>query len=91
MVYVDGEGYAKSVIHTDKVFGGRQDTPKVYDITTVAYAARAEYILKAKKLREGKVKAVIIPRERALDIDTLFDFEITEFLISKRKGKIRSH
>ncbi|MBU2266193.1 MAG: acylneuraminate cytidylyltransferase family protein, partial [Candidatus Omnitrophica bacterium] len=59
----------------------------VYDMTTVAYAAVASYILKASSLLEGRVKVVEIPSERAIDIDTMLDFEIAECLINKRGRK----
>ena len=35
-------------------------------------------------LFEGRVKGVEVPNDRAIDIDTLLDFEITEFLMEKR-------
>lgn len=56
----------------------RQDAPTVYDMTTVAYAARGPYVLATDTLMAGRVKAIIVPRERALDIDDAFDFAIAE-------------
>ncbi len=61
----------------------RQDAPAVFDITTVAYAARRDYVLKASSLLEGKVKAVIVPERRALDIDTETDLRFAEFLLGQ--------
>jgi N-acylneuraminate cytidylyltransferase len=29
---------------------------------------------------EGNVKSVLIPKERAIDIDTIYDFELAEYL-----------
>jgi len=55
----------------------------VYDVTTVAYAARPDFVLGAKSIFDGKVKAVVVPAERALDIDTEIDFQFAEFLLSK--------
>jgi N-acylneuraminate cytidylyltransferase len=54
----------------------RQDAPTLYDITTVAYAARADFILGADRLFDGTIRAVQIPRERALDIDSEMDLRI---------------
>jgi CMP-N-acetylneuraminic acid synthetase len=62
----------------------RQDAPAVYDMTTVAYAAKPEFILRESGIFAGRVKAVLVPVERALDIDTLLDFEFAEFLLSRR-------
>ncbi len=81
MVTLDNEGMAGIVMPMAESIARRQDAPVVYDITTVAYAVRADFILTSNSLFEGRVKSVIIPRERALDIDTEYDFKIAEFLI----------
>lgn len=86
MVKLDDAGYASIVIPPEVTFAGRQAAPKVYDMTTVAYAARSAHIRQANHAFEGKVRAVIVPTERALDIDTPFDFQIAEFLMSQGKA-----
>ncbi|MHB8163405.1 MAG: acylneuraminate cytidylyltransferase family protein [Methanoregula sp.] len=87
MVRYDENGYVRLVIPTDSATHRRQDAPEVYDMTTVAYAARPEFVMSAKNMFDGKVLAVEIPPERALDIDTEFDFAIAEFLIRKRNNQ----
>lgn len=62
----------------------RQDAPVVYDITTIAYVASPTFILDGGSLFSGRVRAATVPVERSIDIDTLYDFEIAEFLMSKR-------
>lgn len=84
MVKYNERGYLQIVIPPEKEILGRQDAPVVYDMTTVAYAARPEFVMNSKRIFEGKVLAVEIPPERALDIDTELDFTIAEFLASKR-------
>lgn len=59
----------------------RQDAPAVFDMATVAYVARPEFVLNSNALFEGRVRAIIIPLERAIDIDTLLDFQIAECLM----------
>jgi N-acylneuraminate cytidylyltransferase len=59
----------------------RQDVPIVYDITTVCYVANSEFVLSHKSLFEGRVGAVHVPIERAIDIDTLLDFQVAEYLM----------
>jgi N-acylneuraminate cytidylyltransferase len=61
-------------------FHRRQDAPVVYDLTTVAYVARADFVLTANRLFDGKVRSVLIPRERALDIDTPLDMVVAQAL-----------
>jgi N-acylneuraminate cytidylyltransferase len=59
----------------------RQDAPSTFDITTVAYAARPDFILGSDSLFGGVVKSVIVPKERAVDIDDETDFRIAEALM----------
>lgn len=89
MVTLDESGYAHVVIQPDKVLSRRQDVPVVYDVTTVAYAARPDYIMKAKKLFEGNVRTVLVPSERALDIDTPYDFMLAECIARIKSGEIK--
>jgi N-acylneuraminate cytidylyltransferase len=84
MVTLDSAGYAHLMIQPDRPVHCRQDAPAAYDMTTVAYAARPEFVLRAQSLFEGKLKAVIVPAERALDIDTELDFKFAEFLLQER-------
>lgn len=83
MVRIDEEGNAHLALEGDKSIGHRQSAPKVFDITTVAYAVRVPFLKKTGSLLEGKVKTVTVPKERALDIDTLLDFEIAEFFMNR--------
>ena len=62
----------------------RQDAPAVFDVATVAYVANTSFILNAESLFSGRVSAVKISREHALDIDTALDFRIAELLMRDR-------
>ena len=59
----------------------RQDAPKCFDMTTVAYVSRPEFILRSSSIWDGTVAAVEIPRQRALDIDDEFDYKVARFLM----------
>lgn len=83
MIALDEKKCAKLVLPLDKQITRRQDAPLVYDMTTVAYVASPKFIMESKTVFEGRVKAVIIPEERALDIDTELDFKFAEFLINE--------
>ena len=83
MVQQDRDGYVKILMENDKTFVRRQEVPKVYDMTTVAYVTRPEYIINSKSIFDGQVKAVMVPPERAIDIDTELDFLLAELLIKK--------
>ena len=64
----------------------RQDAPMVYDMATVCYVANSEFVMLHDSIFEGRVRAVHVPIERAIDIDTLLDFQIAEVLLSNRGG-----
>ncbi|CAN1534725.1 NeuA CMP-N-acetylneuraminic acid synthetase [Methylophilaceae bacterium] len=65
----------------------RQDAPVVYDMATVCYVANPDFVMTYNATFEGRVKAVHIPAERAIDIDTLLDFQIAESLLNIREKK----
>lgn len=87
MVLLDSDDNAHVVVSKDSAINRRQDAPVVYDVTTVAYAARVQYILNTDSILKGKVKAIVVPVERALDIDTELDFEVAQFLMDKKRKK----
>jgi CMP-N-acetylneuraminic acid synthetase len=80
------DGWAGLVATPPTPIFNRQDAPEVFEITTVAYAAKAAYVLRAERLLGDRVRATIVPEERSLDIDTEMDLAFAEFLL-KRKGK----
>lgn len=64
-------------------YSRRQDAPALYDVTTAAYVVRPQYILTQDGLLNGHVRQVVLPRERAVDIDDETDLAYAEFLISR--------
>jgi CMP-N-acetylneuraminic acid synthetase len=84
MVKKKPDGKVSLVITPTSGITRRQDAPEVFDIATVAYAARPQFVMEQMGIFTGRVRAVNVPVERALDIDTLLDFEMAEFLISRR-------
>jgi CMP-N-acetylneuraminic acid synthetase len=86
MVKLDSFGYAAVVVPNNIGISRRQDAPSVFDMTTAAYVVDTQFIRNHNGIFEGRVKAVHLPIERSIDIDTLFDFEIAEFIHSRRKA-----
>jgi CMP-N-acetylneuraminic acid synthetase len=84
MVKRNQDGSVGLVMETPISITRRQDAPEVFDMATVAYVARPDFVLKRTGIFSGKVGAVKVPVERAIDIDTIFDFELAEFLVSRR-------
>lgn len=83
MVEADPSGGLSLLVKGDKV-DRRQDAPIAYDITTLAYVSRPEFILRVERIWDGRVRGVEVPQERAIDIDTEHDFVVADFLMRKR-------
>ena len=84
------DGYIKLLMESKEGYSRRQDVPKVYDMTTVAYVTRPNFIKSNEKLFDGRVKAVLVPKERAIDIDDEVDFKMAEMLIKEKQGKVNA-
>lgn len=80
MVTRSPEGESRLVIEGHPA-ARRQDVPTVYDLTTVAYVTRPEFIRTHDRLFDGRVRSVIIPKTRAVDIDDIHDFQFAEVLV----------
>jgi len=85
MVTMDDSSHAQLAIQPDATVSNRQQAPDMYDITTLCYAVRPDFVMSADGLFDGRVGAVIAPQERALDIDTEFDFRVAEALLNDQK------
>jgi N-acylneuraminate cytidylyltransferase len=86
MVALGPDGNVHLVNRSDHPISGRQQAPAVFDITPIAYVASPEFVLAHEGVFSGRVQAVTVPRERAIDIDTLFDFRMAEWLLEDRPG-----
>lgn len=84
MVKTNADGTVGLVNPPQSVIARRQDAPVVHDMATVCYVANAEFVMTYHATFEGRVKAVHVPIERAIDIDTLMDFQIAEFFLMNR-------
>ena len=61
-------------------YARRQDAPEAFDVTTVAYVMKKGFILQRNRLFDGRLKSVVVPKERAVDIDDILDFKFAELL-----------
>ena len=84
MVKENTDGTVALVISPATALKRRQDAPTVYDMATVSYIVNPEFVMKHQSHFEGKVRAVHVPLERAIDIDTLIDFKMAEFFLSQK-------
>ena len=86
MVRTNSDGTAALVISPPSTLTRRQDVPLVYDMATVCYVASSVFVMTHKAAFEGRVKAVHVAPERAIDIDSLLDFQIAECFLKNKTG-----
>ena len=85
MIVNDENGYASLAISPESQTIRRQNAPEVYDMTTVAYVVNSDFVKRFNGIFDGRTKSVLIPRERAIDIDDLTDFKVAECLVQNLK------
>ena len=84
MVHQAPDGTVKLIIQTNATLSRRQDAPGIYDVCTLAYVVAPSFILSRSSIFSGRVSAVVVPAERAVDIDNINDLEFAEYLMKKR-------
>ena len=79
------KGAETKLFADNDLYTRRQDVPETFDITTVAYLTRPDFIINNNSIFKGKVKSVIVPKERAIDIDDEFDLMLARNILSNKK------
>jgi N-acylneuraminate cytidylyltransferase len=85
MVALDEVGGVSFPVRGEARYVRRQDAPTLWQITTVVYVTSPQYALDAASVYDGRVSAVFVPPERAVDIDTPLDLAFAEFLVGRRE------
>lgn len=86
MVKVSNDGFVDLVNKPDVRINRRQDSPQVFDITTVVYVTSADFVLNNDGIFSGKVTSIEVPKERAVDIDDIYDFRFAEVILNLNEG-----
>ena len=88
MVREQADGFLDLLVPPNEGIVRRQDAPTGYDMTTVAYVSSPAFIQGHTRIWEGRVRGVVVPAERALDIDSELDLQIGEFLYAQRSNDL---
>jgi CMP-N,N'-diacetyllegionaminic acid synthase len=83
MMEINENGFAAIVKKSSSPIVRRQDAPAVYSLCPAAYVVKKEALYKYDHWSNAKCKLYIMPRNRAIDIDTEFDFKLVEFLMQQ--------
>ncbi len=65
----------------------RQAAPVVYDVSTVTFIIKCEFLLKSSSIYDGITRALVLPRSQCIDIDTEDDIEYADYLLRKRENQ----
>lgn len=84
MVKHNEQGWVELVNKPDDEVARRQDAPQIFDITTVVYVTTPDFVLNNYGLFSGRVTSVEVPKERAVDIDDIYDFMLAEQILRGR-------
>jgi N-acylneuraminate cytidylyltransferase len=79
----DATGAAALSKPPEAVLHGRQKAPVVYDVVAAVYVTNPAFIREADSIWGGRNATIEIPRERAVDIDTIVDFKLAEALLEQ--------
>ncbi len=84
MKFIDDKGFVSPFLNTQLATKRRQDLPQVYALHGAIKAAKCDFLLNNKSWYSEKTAAYIMPVERSFEVDSLLDFEIIEYLLSKK-------
>ena len=85
MMELGENGYAQIVKTSSKPIVRRQDAPKVYSLSPAAYVIKKSALYNYEHWSKAKCLISPMPRERAIDIDSEFDFQLIEFILQNKK------
>ena len=66
-----------------KTISSRQKTPIVYEMNASIYIFKRSYLITDSKLFNSKTSVFLMPRDRSIDIDDHFDFQLVKQIMKK--------
>ena len=66
-----------------KTIPSRQKTPIVYEMNASIYIFKRSYLITDSKLFNSKTSVFFMPRDRSIDIDDYFDFQLVKKIMKK--------
>jgi CMP-N-acetylneuraminic acid synthetase len=86
MVEVGEDGRARICKPTGRPVTGRQTAPTVYALSPAVYAIRRDALWAHEHWSRARMEIAVLPRERAVDIDSELDIQFVEFLMRRGEG-----
>ncbi len=86
MVELAPDGLARICKPVNPPLVCRQAAPRVYSLTPAVFAIRRDALWSFGHWSQARLQIHVMPRDRAVDIDTEDDFAIVEYLMNKKSG-----
>jgi len=83
MKAISPEGYLVGISAPEQPSARRQDLPPVYALNGAIYLIKREALLAQKSFVVERTLAYLMPPERSLDIDTLWEFRLAELIMQE--------
>jgi len=90
MVEMQGD-LAKIVKQPNTPIVARQAAPKVFSLSPAVFAIKRDVLWQVEHWSQARLKIVVMPRARAIDIDTEVDYELVDHLMTKTKTASADH
>lgn len=84
MVELDSAGVARVCMLPAVPVTNRQQAPPVYNLSPAVFAIRRDALWRHDHWSQCRMTLCVVPRDRAVDIDTEFDFHLVESLLSRQ-------
>jgi len=84
MYQLDERHSMKPILEVADSYTRRQELPAIYALNGAVYVAEVRWLQERKTFLTEETIAYVMPKNRSIDLDTELDFEILEYLISKR-------
>ncbi len=86
MLKTDSTGFSSKFIDSESV-SRRQEVDQAFNMTTVAYVSRPDFILENSSIWDGTLKMQEVDALNAIDIDDESDFSLAELVLQDRLSK----
>ncbi|MBF0295824.1 MAG: acylneuraminate cytidylyltransferase family protein [Magnetococcales bacterium] len=83
MFFVDEAGAMRPVLPGDHTRANRQDLPRAHLLNGAVLVARTDWLQRSARFMDAHTRALVMPPERSLDIDSERDLLVAEWLLSR--------
>ena len=90
MKTISADGKLAELFPPDPAHSQRQNLPPVYHVSGSIYLFKRHLILDGDTFYTDKTYAYVVPRERAVDIDTAFDLRVAELMLEQQCTQLQA-